>query len=105
MKIEDLAFPVTLKAFTAFQEEGTGRRLEPMEPMEREALGAWVPLFNRAFEDGRREDSTALARDLGRVNKCLSQCGDDALLTQILKSCRWWISYAWEQGAGKAVRT
>ena len=82
-----------MKAFIAFQEAGTGRELEPME---------WVPLFNRAYADGARADSTALARDLCRVDKCLSECGNDAILTQILSSFRWWIEYAWKLGFKKA---
>lgn len=103
MKVEDLVFPVTLKAFIAFQEAGMGRELEPME---REAIAAWVKLFNLAYADGAREDSTVLARDLCRVDKCLSECGNDAILTQILSSFRWWIEYAWQLGfkeAGKVA--
>ena len=103
MKIEDLAFPVTFEAFVAFQEAGMGRKLEDMEL---DALKSWVKLFNLAYADGAREDSTVLARDLCRVDKCLSECGNDAILTQILSSFRWWIEYAWKLGfkeAGKVA--
>lgn len=97
MKIEDLAFPATL------EEAGAGRKLEPME---REALGAWLPLFNMSFADGLREDCTALASDLAKMDGLIAEHGDDEAIADFLKSCRWWIPYAWERGrqdAGKAV--
>lgn len=103
MKIEDLAFPVTLEAFVAFQEAGMGRELEPME---REAIAAWVKLFNLAYKDGVQENNAALAKYIVNVDKLIAKHGDDTDLARILKSCRWWIEYAWKLGfkeAGKVA--
>lgn len=103
MKIEDLTFPVTLEAFVAFQEAGMGRKLENMEM---DALKAWVKLFNLAYTDGVQENNAALAKYIVNVDKLIAEHGDDTNLARILKSCRWWIDYAWKLGfkeAGKAA--
>lgn len=103
MKIEDLAFPVTFEAFVAFQEAGMGRKLEDMEL---DALKAWVKLFNLAYLDGVQGNNAALAKCLSNVDKLIDEHGDDTNLAQILKSCRWWIEYAWKLGfkeAGKVA--
>ena len=103
MKIEDLAFPVTLEAFVAFQEAGMGRKLERMEL---EALEAGVKLFNLAYKDGVHENNAALAKYIVNVDKLIAEHGDDTNLARILKSCRWWIEYAWMLGfeeAGKVA--
>lgn len=99
MKIEDLTFPVTLEAFIAFQEAGTGRELEPME---REVIAAWLPLFNLEYADGVREDSTALANDLVKMDELIAMHGEDAPITRILKFVRRWLTYAWKRGNAMA---
>ena len=80
-----------------------GRKLENMEM---DALKAWVKLFNLAYTDGVQENNAALAKYIVNVDKLIAEHGDDTNLARILKSCRWWIDYAWKLGfkeAGKAA--
>lgn len=102
MKIEDLKFPVTLEAFAAYQEERLGLELGGNV---RKAMDAWLPVINAAYADGCYEDSAALQKDLAMMDDMISG-SVGPVLQRLLRSCRWWIAYAWGCGrrdAEKAV--
>lgn len=93
---KELAFPLELDAFIAYQESGTGRELTANEC---EALAAWLPIINQAYMDGRKGDYAAVQDVLDILNHPLSESMERPALVQFLKSMRYWIACAWERGS------
>lgn len=91
-----LQFPTTVDAFVEVQNQLSS---EPVGPALKEALAAWVPLFNSSFEDGRRGDMEALVNDVERLDALVEANHDRPTLTQFLTSARVWMIYAWKRGA------
>lgn len=95
MKIEELDFPVTPEAFISYQEELTGRELPEGV---REAVEAWLPNINTAYEDGRHIDGAALLEDLTVMDGLIAHHGECTTLSRFLKTTQLWIAYAWKRG-------
>ena len=88
-------FPTTPELFTVCQEKLTGRELTEIE---QEVTAIWVPIFNKSYEDGKAQDKQALLESIDRMDKLITEHGEDEFFGSFLKSARWWIIYAWEQG-------
>lgn len=91
-----MKFPTTTAEFVADQEGRAGRKIQSEDLLE--CYEAWVPLFNRSFEDGRRKDILALQSDLKFIDEHRSPKDSD-FLTHWLDAARRWILIAWKQGA------
>lgn len=100
MKLKELVFPVSPDAFVAYQESGVGRELSRNE---RELVFCWVPLFNSSFEDGQKNDASALGDSLDLLDGFIQNAAGRPALERFLKSCRRWVMYAWRQGREEAV--
>ena len=100
MKIEELTFPVTTEDFMACQETLGGRKLGPGCA---EAIEAWIPEYNDSYEEGRAGDKKALIESMKKMDEFISEREDNPIVSWFLKSARWWIAYAWNQGRRDAV--
>lgn len=90
-----LQFPTTVDAFVEVQNQLSS---DPVGPNLKEAIAAWVPVFNACFEDGCRGDIDALEGDIGRLDALVEANHDRPTLIQFLTSARVWMGYAWRQG-------
>ena len=100
MKIEKLTFPVTTDDFIACQETLCGRKLGPGCA---KAIESWIPVYNESYEEGRSGDKEALIESYNKIDKFISEREDDPIVSRFLKSTRWWIAYAWDQGRRDAA--
>ena len=94
MKNEELTFPLTLEAFSSYQETMIGR---PLEDIEREAMMAWMPVVNNSFRDGQRKNTKAMAKTLDQMKKLLAQVAGDEVMSRFLRGCQYWSAYAYNQ--------
>lgn len=90
-----MKFPTTTAEFVADQERRAGRDIEDENLIE--CISVWVPLFNCAFEDGKRKDTEALMKSLRFIDEHRSPTDSD-FLTHWLDAARRWIITAWQQG-------
>lgn len=90
-----LTFPTTPELFTAHQEQLVGWELGQEL---KDAIAGWVQMFNESYESGKAQDKQALSESVDRVDKLITEHGEDEFFGSFLKSARWWIIYAWEQG-------
>lgn len=95
MKTIELTFPVTAEAFIAYQEAVAGRAVAESE---REALGEWVPVINNCFEAGAADNSDLMHAFLDQMGENIAQSVNNSAITKLLKSMRWWMCYAYQQG-------
>ena len=95
-----IRFPTTPEAFIAYQEQLADRKLAEHE---REAIAAWVKVFNLVYEDGLKQDHDTLMKALDKPDEFMSRHKDDSFIHQFAKACRFWMIEAWEQGAERSV--
>lgn len=95
-----IRFPTTPEAFIAYQEQLADRKLAEHE---REAIAAWVKVFNLVYEDGLKQDPDTLMKALDKPDEFMSRHKDDSFIHQFAKACRFWMIEAWEQGAERSV--
>ena len=88
-------FPVSPDDFAAYQEQLRG---EPIPARMREALDAWVPVFNDSYRDGLENDLEALELGTGRMDYLIERHDASPILADFLKASKRWIIYAWKQG-------
>lgn len=95
MKMSELTFPVTPEAFIAYKEAGIARKITDNE---RETLAEWVAVYNQSYEYGKTGDAEALVESVDKIDELISKREGSPALVRVLRSCKWWIIYAWEQG-------
>ena len=95
-----ITFPTTPEAFIAYQEQLADRKLAEHE---REAIAAWVKVFNLFYEGGLKQDHAVLNRCPDKPDEFMSRHKDDSFIHQFAKACRFWMIEAWEQGAERSV--
>lgn len=94
-----IVFPVAPEEFIAYREQLVDRKLSEGE---REATAAWVEAFNFSYEDGLKQDRTALEKDLDKLDELMARHGDHAGVHKFAEACRYWMIEAWEQGAERS---
>lgn len=99
MKRKKVTFPVTPEAFIRYQEAEIGMKLGPKK---RKSIREFVPVINGCYKGGVTGTSDAMRERLERMDICVAHASDDAILTDFLRSVRWWMRYAWEQGRREA---
>lgn len=95
MNSERIQFPITVDDFTAYHEKLRG---EPLSNRMREALAAWVPVFNDSYRDGLENDLEALEQGVDRMNYIIEQRSTSPVMVKFLETVKIWIVYAWNQG-------
>lgn len=96
MKKEAPIFPVTPANFTAYQASEIGRELNEDET---EAVEAWIPVLNDSYEEGRQGGREGLISGCEKMDEYIeAQSVGNPVVTRFLRSMRWWIIYAWDQG-------
>ena len=93
------SFPVSPDDFTAYQEMLRG---EPIPQHMREALAAWVPVFNDYYQDGLENNQEALEQGVDRMNCIIERRSASPILVKFLETAKSWIVYAWKQGRAAA---
>lgn len=99
MNDERIQFPITVDNFTAYQEMLRG---EPISHRAREALAAWVPVFNDSYRDGLENDLEALEQGVDRMNYIIEQRSTSPVMVKFLETVKIWIVYAWVRGRAAA---
>lgn len=95
-----ITFPTTPEAFIAYQEQLADRKLAEHE---REAIAAWVKVFNLFYEGGLKQDHAVLNRCLDKPDEFMSRHKDRAGVHKFAEACRIWMMEAWRQGAERSV--
>lgn len=95
-----ITFPTTPEAFIAYQEQLAGRKLAEHE---REAIAAWVKVFNLVYEDGLKQDHDTLMKALDKLDELMARHKDRAGVHKFAEACRIWMMEAWRQGAERSV--
>lgn len=95
-----ITFPTTPEAFIAYQEQLADRKLAEHE---REAIAAWVKVFNLVYEDGLKQDHDTLMKALDKLGELMARYGDHAGVNKLAEACRAWIVEAWKQGAERSI--
>lgn len=94
-----ITFPTDADTFIAYQEQLVGRALSEKE---KGATAAWVEAFNLSYEDGLKQDRTALEDGLDKLDELMARHGDHAGVHKFAEACRYWMIEAWKQGAERS---
>ena len=94
-----ITFPTTTEAFIAYQEAGTGRKLEGFE---RDLAAVVVKLINTSYHEGiEGRAHTASLRDTERFYQERGKKKEFLETARIWESICWWCNQAYQ--AGKEV--
>lgn len=88
-----ITFPVTLEAFTAYQEQLAGQELDGTE---KELIEALVSLLNYSHMAGQHQDRDEFSSILQGLDR--RQTSNETAELEFLQACRRLVVYAWEQG-------